>query len=237
MESIANTTGRILELLNTDNGPRTFDDQPLARGRQIERRTLSELDATNPNVKEAIDMCHRWADRKRQGHTDASMVLVGPVGTGKTHIAKAILWSMAYTLEDGTAVGYAGKFFTASDLIALGAPVRNEYGTSETPRPASYIGNAPIVVIDDVGSEGVISYVKTDEETQAAEVAARYFRVIDYCYSWNISLVITSNLSIPQLAKRLGARNWDRLGQMAPVGFMIDLTGVPSWRQKESGRL
>ena len=236
MEPITETAGRLLDMLNSGSAPRAFDDQPPARGRQIERRTLAELDQTNPNVRAAVEMCHRWAERKRQGHMDASMVLCGPVGTGKTHIAKAILWSMAYTLEDGTAVGYAGKFFTAADLMSINSPTRSDFGTTETPRPASYIGNAPILVIDDIGSEGIIPYVRTDDDTQAAEIAARYFRVIDYCYSWNVSLVITSNLSIPQLATRLGPRNWDRLGQMAPAGFMIDLTGVPSWRQKESGR-
>jgi DNA replication protein DnaC len=226
----------ILAAMNMNQPPRMFDDEQPATKRQIERRTLAELDTANPSVKAAVEMCRRWAQRKRDGHTDASIILCGPVGTGKTHIAKAVLWSMAYTLDDGTAVGYAGKFFVASDLISLLSPTRNDYGVTETPRPAQFIGNAPIVVIDDVGSEGTIAYIKTDDETQAAEIQARYFRVVDYCYSWNVSLVITSNLSIPQLAQHVGRRSWDRLGQMAPAGFMIDMTGVPSWRQRMSGR-
>jgi hypothetical protein len=113
-------------------------------------------------------------------------------------------------------------------------PTRNDYGMMDTPRPASFIGNAPMIVIDDVGTEQSIPFIKAEE--QAAEIQARYFRVIDYCYQWQITIVMTSNLSIKQLEKYLGPRNWDRLGQMAPAGFMIDLAGVSSWRQKESGR-
>ena len=202
--------------------------------RQIERRTLSELDTSHPTIKAAVDMCHAWVQRKRDGHQDASIVLLGPVGTGKTHIAKALLWSMAYTLEDGTAVGFSGRFFVAADLMMLMQPGRNDYGTTEIPRPVNFIGSVPIVVIDDVGTEQTLPFIKAEE--QATEIQARYFRVIDYCYSWQISLVITSNLSMSQLARILGPRSWDRLGQMAPLGFMMDLTSVPSWRLTRSGR-
>ena len=214
------------------NEARPFSGQRQAR--KIERRTLAELDTSHQILKTAVKTCHAWADRKRAGHQDASMVLCGPVGVGKTHIAKAILWSMALTLDDGTAVSYAGRFFVASDLMMLMNPTRGDSGMTIIPRPASFIGQAPLVVIDDVGTEQTLPFVKADE--QANEIQARYFRVIDYCYTWQISIVITSNMSIRQLERYLGRRNWDRLGQMAPAGFMIDMVGVPSWRKKMSGR-
>jgi asparagine synthetase B (glutamine-hydrolysing) len=71
---------------------------------------------------------------------------------------------------------------------------------------------------------------------QDGEIAARYYRVIDYCYSKNISVIITCNTSLKELARIIGGRAWDRLQQMAPRGFMMDLAGVPSWRQMQSGR-
>lgn len=211
---------------------RVFTDR--TRTRKIERHTLSELSTENAMVKLAVKMCYEWAKRKRDEYQDASLVFCGPVGTGKTHIAKSLLWSMPLTLGDGTAVAYAGRFFVASDLMMLMNPTRGDSGVMDIPRPASFIGNVPMVVIDDVGTEQTIPFVKADE--QGTEIQARYFRVIDYCYTWQISLVVTSNLSIEQLSKYLGQRNWDRLGQMAPAGFMIDLAGVASWRKKRSGR-
>lgn len=203
------------------------------KGRVVQRASLKDLDKRHPLVLAAVEMAYRWADRKRNGHDDASMVLCGPYGTGKTHIARSVLWSMCYTVDD-TPVAPTGKFYEASDLMLKLSPTKTEWGGSEVPRPGDFIGNIPILVIDDVGSEQALPFVARDD--QLAEMQARYFRVIDYCYQWKISLVITSNLSIPQLETHVGGRSWDRLSEMAPKGFMVDLTGVPSWRQKESGR-
>lgn len=203
------------------------------KGRVVQRASLKDLDKSHPLVTAAVEMVYRWRDRKQAGHDDASLVLCGPYGTGKTHIARAVLWSMCYTVDDSP-VAPMGKFFHASDLLLKLSPTKTEWGGTEVPRPGDFIGNIPILVIDDVGSEQAIPFVAKDD--QASELQARYFRVIDYCYQWKISLVITSNLSIPQLEAHIGGRCWDRLCEMAPKGFMADLTGVPSWRQKESGR-
>lgn len=210
------------------------EDTPRQAGRQVERATLKELDTSHATMKAAVDIVYKWADRKRAGHDDASIVLCGPVGTGKTHIARAVLWSIPLATDDGQPVAPAGKFFHAGDLLLKFSPISTSWGGTEVPRPADIMGQAPIVVIDDIGTEGTIPFVKAED--QEGERQARYFRAIDYCYTWRISLVITSNLSISQLAQHIGPRCWDRLGQMAPKGFMFDLTGVPSWRQKASGR-
>jgi len=62
------------------------------------------------------------------------------------------------------------------------------------------------------------------------------FRVIDWAYGNGVPLVITSNLTIQELAGHVGRRAWDRLMQMAPTGQMVDMSGVPSWRVKAGGR-
>ena len=204
-------------------------------GRVVQPAKLSELEITHPLLQQAVDICYQWRDRKQGDYENSSLVFCGPVGTGKTHIARSILWSIAHAFE-GELVAPVGKFFNASDLLLKFSPTKNDFGMSDVPRPSSIIGNAPIVVIDDVGSQQAIPYIGKDTDLQLAEIQARYFRVIDYCYQWRISLVVTSNLSLGQLEVHLGPRNWDRLSEMAPKGFMIDLTGVPSWRQKQSGR-
>lgn len=211
-----------------------IEAEPPQQGRVVQRATLHELDTTHQTIRDAIHMARMWADRKRRGDSEASIVLVGPVGTGKTHIARSVLWSICLATEDGQPIAPAGKFFLASDLLLKFSPTSTSWGGVEMPRAADIIGQVPIVVIDDIGAEGTIPYITVDNQEQ--ERQARYFRAIDYCYTWRISLVITSNLSIGQLQKHLGRRCWDRLSEMAPRGFMFDLTGVPSWRQKQSGR-
>ena len=230
---IAALATAVLNATTNEPAPRVPASEQAQSGRVVQRATLGDLQVTHNSLAQAIAMARRWAERKQGGHDDASLVLCGPYGTGKTHIARAILWSICYTV-DGQPVAPTGRLFHASDLLLKLSPTKTDWGGTEVPRPADFIGNIPILVIDDVGSEQAIPFVAKDD--QQAEIQARYFRVIDYCYQFNISLILTSNLSIPQLEQHLGGRSWDRLCEMAPKGFMYDLTGVPSWRQKESGR-
>lgn len=211
------------------------------KGRVVQRASLKDLDKRHPLVLAAVEMVYLWAERKRNGHDDASLVLVGPYGTGKTHIARAVLWSMAL-YDNGVPVAALGAFRTGNDLIqSLNGEtsfqtILNYRSVWDSIEQKMVMSPPPIVVIDDVGSEKFIPFIGAQPENQRAETQARYFDVINHCYQKRISLVITSNLSLEQLRDHVGGRCWDRLSEMAPKGFMIDLTGVPSWRQKVSGR-
>lgn len=240
MEKIASIAARIKP--EKSNGSAPPPPKPKA-----ERVTLDTLDPSHhPAVKKAIDAARAWSSRKISGVENASLVLVaGPVkgdptrtgyGCGKTHIARAIQWSSYAMLEDGTPVAPAGKFFTAADLLEL-------LGSGNTIRelvpPAvdtihGRVGGTPVLVIDDVGTEGVLPFVA--KEAQGYERQTRYFRVINYCYEHKISVVITGNMRLSELQEHIGGRAWSRLLEMAPAGFMIDLTGVPDYRRKTGGR-
>jgi DNA replication protein DnaC len=79
--------------------------------------------------------------------------------------------------------------------------------------------------------------VKQDAASQATEIQARYFKILNHCYERHISVVITSNLSIDQLQDHLGARCWSRLQEMASVGLILELgRDVPDYRLRRSGR-
>lgn len=230
---------------NIKPGEGVWDNPPPLPSRQPERMSLDELNIDDQMVSKAVERCRAWAERKRRGFMDASIVLSGPVGTGKTHMARAILWSIRVTNGDDYEVPL-GKFFLANDLLLKLSPVEHN-GWSELPTVKellrwqdydSELGmmdmNPPIVVIDDVGGQMSLPFIKADR--QAEEIQARYFRFINFCYERQISLVITTNLSIPELKEHIGARSFDRLGEMAPTGFMVSLAGVSSWRIKRSGR-
>ena len=204
-----------------------------------ERATLAQLDTTvHPMIALAVQSARKWQERRRQ-NPNASLVLVASgvdgdinrtgYGCGKTHIARSILWSICLLHDDGTPVAPVGKFHTAADLLEL----LSEGGEHEI---AALLGSAPILVIDDVGSEGVLQFIKGDPNIQTHERQARYFRAVDYCYRKGIAVIITSNLSFPALSAHVGGRCWSRLMEMAPAGFMLDLTGVPDWRRVSSGR-
>jgi len=232
----------IADIATTIQPGATWQREPPVATRTLEKVSLSALDTSHPQVATAVQAARDWQARRRDGHLDASLVLSGPYGTGKTHIARAILW----TTVDGPeghldAWVPAGKFYMANDLLLLMAAHQDRTtGMVSAPRPSTLVGSAPLVVIDDIGGQQSLPYISKDE--QAMEIHARYFRFIDYCYTSMIGIIATTNLSIAggnrsDFAQHIGGRAFDRLSQMAPAGFMVGLHGVPSWRVKSSGRL
>lgn len=216
--------------LKEPSGPKEPPD--IKPDKTLEPVTLNSLEITHPKLQMALDAARAWAKRKREGQLDASLVLMGPYGTGKTHIARAILWSMVQVAmdDDGEPIPGterpAGRFFTGNDIIQ-----RMDAHTWAS----SLIGQAPILVIDDVGAEQRIDYAGGDDG-QRREKQHRYYKIINYCYDFQVSVIITTNLGLDGLRDCLGGRAWSRLAQMAPKGFMVDLTGVPDYRLRQSGR-
>jgi len=247
MESIATIAN---EIQPGEGWQRTPPPAPMKTAQRV---NINDLDLSNPIVANAVQAARNWAKRKMDGYDDASLVLSGPYGTGKTHIAKSILWSIRYEVpgQPNAPTAPAGHFFMANDLLTKLAPVDNQWGVS----PASVkriLGwhdlpddtliptyNPPLIVIDDVGGEMSLSFIKG--EKQDAEIQARYFRIINFCYENLVSVIVTTNMAIEglqdsQFARHIGGAAFDRLQEMAPAGFMVGLDGVPSWRQKQGGR-
>ena len=207
--------------------------EPVAKFKRV---TLGQLDPSHHGkVAVAIDAARAWMKR-RDSDPGASLVLVAsPItgddnrtgyGCGKTHIARACLHTFCFCQRDKDGVAWpvaaAGQFFDANDIIQ-----RLDADTSA----GDILGRAPIVVVDDVGTEQTIPYTLGIE--QAHERQRRYFKLINHCYQNGVSLIITGNLTVGGLAERIGGRAWSRLQEMAPKGFILDLTGVPDWRRRQ----
>jgi DNA replication protein DnaC len=222
--------------------------EPPVKARVLSPVSIGDIDTGHhPKVANAVKMARAWADRKRAGYEDTSLILAGDNGTGKTHIARAIWWSITQAVTDdkGQALADyqrvpAGKFYMSNELIALMGNSRDEFtGVLVPASPNRVLGTPPMLVIDDLGSEQVIPFVAKDD--QEAERQARLFKVIDYCYSRQVSVIVTTNLSIADFQKFVGRRSWDRLVEMAPRlpngdSFIVDLFGVPSYRLRNGGR-
>lgn len=210
------------------------------------RVTLNSLQVNHPKMRQAIKMARAWADRKRGGCNDASIILCGDNGVGKTHIALAIWWSISIRPLDGDGCPIPelpeqpiSPFFLSNDLLAKLGNVRDaDTGITVPARAVDAIGYPPMIIIDDVGAEQKIPFVAADDQEE--ERHARFFKIINHCYG-NVSIVITTNLTGEQLAAHIGRRAADRLWQMAPRmaggdSFIVDMFGVPSYRAKAGGR-
>jgi DNA replication protein DnaC len=217
---------------------------------------LAHVDDSHPEMLMAVKAIRAWAKAWPEWNAAwkagnrslraPSLVFVGPFGTGKTLLARVILWSMVECATDEfgmdidlTAVP-RGRFFTAGDLLLEMAAHQDHESKVVVPaRPGLLLGNAPLIVIDDIGAEGSIPFLRGED--QEHERHFRYRQVIDYCYENGVSVIITSNLPLrpgdkKTLAEHIGGRAWDRLLQMCPRGSMVELWGVPSWRARAGGR-
>lgn len=116
----------------------------------------------------------------------------------------------------------------------------------------------PFVIVDDIGAEGKMKYVKY--ELYDTERQARYYKLFNYAAELGYPIVITTNLApfetelaraymrnellktpFPNLLENelksyLGAKNWDRIMEICPAGYIASLWGVPSKRIEIGGR-
>ena len=124
------------------------------------------------------------------------LVLTGPVGCGKTHLAIALLnqWIAARHLM--------GRFVSVANLLLR---VRSTYqaGSSETEQAVvQELGRTPLLVLDDLGA-GYKS------ESQHAESVL--LGILDERYRFERRLIVTTNLSESRLEQVLEPRLMSRL--------------------------
>lgn len=147
-----------------------------------------------PEVAKALATAKRFAERFKPGNTSEGLVLVGPVGSGKTHLAAAIANDL---LERGVAV----VFCPVPDMLAdLRAAVRDGREPEEV---MDELRDAELLILDDLGAERVTDWVRE-----------QLFRLINYRYEQVLPIVATTNLTPEELEEHLGDRTVSRLMEM-----------------------
>jgi DNA replication protein DnaC len=164
-----------------------------------------EATVTDPGVRAwAVEVCHSAAKSARAFNprvaTGPSLLLLGPVGTGKTHESFGAIRQIAHT---GVAVSWLAT--TAADMYADLRPrdrgrVEEVHGLSAVNR---YM-RVPLLLLDDLGA------AKTSEWTEETT-----FRLINYRYEHHLATIVTSNLGPKDLRDGLGERVTSRLREMS----------------------
>lgn len=189
-----------------------------------------------------LNRVKNWRTECRERPGLSFLLMSKQVGIGKTHIARAVVSSFSHVVGEWAFMDDQPQFslekkarlFTARELI-------NQLGGDEM-RPVweivpTYVG---ALVIDDLGREGYLDYVKADQ--QAAEKQARYFHLINHIYQrqqqnrYPVSLFITTNLDEAGCKELLGEANWSRLLELCPRGYIVELSGLDDYRPIKSGR-
>lgn len=177
-------------------------------------------------------MAKSWVASKQQGFILTSTTH----GVGKTKIGMAMLGLASGSLnpywddrEWKYSVSVQGKVLDPSFLQNMAG---DEYNNILTViRPNS------VILLDDVGREGNLSYTKRDTQSQQMEREARWALVFDHIQKNNVRFIITTNLPSNEagMTSYFGPATWDRLCGLVHHGYrwVLDL---PSYRRLAGGR-
>lgn len=170
-------------------------------------RTLAAYNAETPEqqraLKVATDFAVNFAERQRRGE---SLILLGAPGTGKSHLAAAILQAIM--------PAHCGLYTTCAGLIrAVRNTWRKDADRSEG-QVLSILAEVPLLVIDEVG----VQY-GTDSEQNIL------FEVLDRRYRDMMPTILLANLKLKRekegdpagLREVLGERVYDRLTETARI--------------------
>jgi DNA replication protein DnaC len=142
-----------------------------------------------------------------------SLVLTGPTGTGKTHLAAAIVRNLILAgkiFRIGNLNWSYGDFVTVPDLLLkLRQTFNSRKGDSESDI-VDRLRTVPFLVLDDLGSEKPSEWVTTT-----------LYTIVDARYREVMPTIVTTNLSMSQIASQLHPRIASRLSD----GKVIKLTG------------
>lgn len=179
-----------------------------------ERKLLSECAfafQTGLDKAQVLELAQLDFVARKQG-----VVIAGDSGTGKSHIAKALLLL-------GCARLYRCRYTTAADMLTALLASRADNTFAQKLRDYT----APdILLIDELGFDRL--------EQQDARHASLFFKVIDgrYCKA---STLLTSNIDFRQLGDYLGdpVVTTAIVDRMIHHSIILNIEG-PSWRMHES---
>lgn len=167
---------------------------------RYERATLDNFTASTLMQRSVLKACRAYAGTADFG-TAAGLMLLGPVGTGKTHLLAA----MARHMRLERAV--TAKLTTAREIVRdLRACWAKDAEHTEVDVLYGLTHGLDVLLLDEAGMG-----FGTDAEL------VQLFEVIDTRYALGNPTVVASNLAAPALKAALGDRIFDRLREGAQV--------------------
>jgi DNA replication protein DnaC len=213
-------TSEVLERLLAIEAQMVIDrriERRLRESRIPDRKLLADFDfdfQTGVDKAQIMELAKLDFVSRKQG-----LIIAGNSGTGKSHLAKALLLL-------GCARQYRCRYTTAADMLATLLASRAD----DTFRRALRKFTTPdLLLIDEVGFDRL--------EQQDAKQAALFFKVIDgrYCKG---STLLTTNIDFRELGDYLGdpVITTALVERMVHHSVILNIQG-PSWRLHESKKL
>ena len=177
-------------------------------GERWNNRTFETFVVEDHN-REAFEKARAYADSFLESRK--WLILSGAVGTGKTHLAAAILQYATVKFE------CEGLYTTSVKMLSR---LRSSYQASDTRSIMEGLENAIPLVIDDLGKE-------RENDSKTKEII---FEILNSRYESDSPTIITTNLDGEEIIKYYGLPIMSRLQE---VGIIV-VTGGPDFRMKEA---
>jgi len=178
-------------------------------------RTFENFNAVTPEqhaaLKVARDFSKDFADHLKRG---TGLLLSGNPGTGKSHLAAAILQSLMPT--------HCGLYITCMGVIRMVRGTwRKDSDKSET-QVLNMLGSVPLLVLDEIGMQ----YGTDGEQTIL-------FDVLDKRYRDMMPTILLTNQNVAGLKEFIGERSFDRLRETVQT-VMFDWESYRPTARKEA---
>jgi DNA replication protein DnaC len=192
-------------------------ERRIKHSRLPERKLLSDFDfefQTGVDKAQVLEIGKLDFVPRKQG-----LILAGNSGTGKSHIAKALLLIGCRQL-------YRCRYTTAADMLT---ELMASLADQSLPQKLKLYTSPEMLLIDELGFDRL--------EQQDAKNASLFFKVIDgrYCKG---STLITTNIDFKDLGDYLGdpVVTTAIVDRMVHHSIILHIQG-PSWRMHESKKL
>jgi len=185
---------------------RTFASFDLRAGENLDADELRSLE-------KALKAAQQFAENPR-----GWLVITGPYGVGKTHLAAAI----GHATMDR---GYETTFVVIPDLLDHLRATFSPNSTISLDRRFEQVRTAPLLILDDLGTQATSPWVKE-----------KLYQLFNYRYNAELPTVITTSESMNEMDPRLRSRMLDkRLCQIYAV-TAPPYTGSPEVKVRRSGK-
>lgn len=180
-------------------------------GKRFQKKTFENFQITDANraaFYQAKEFCANFPNTKR------GLLITGPVGTGKTHLASAVTNDLI------------GRLYTVicrniTDIISL---IKSTYGQKTELEEWEIVDilttEVDLLVIDDLGKE------RASENTNTL-----LYQIINRLYNDERPIVVTTNFTSVTLAEKLGERGQSIVSRLTEMCEPVRTCGE-DWRLK-----